>query len=64
MEFSLNQGEDTEDWANYDVAVEEEEVSHSFNLKQNNTVLNQSKNYFVSNSYFFKLFSLRRSVSR
>ena len=26
MEFSLNQGEDTEDWANYDVPDEEEEV--------------------------------------
>ena len=38
------------------MAVKEgEEVSHSFNLKQNNTVLNQSKNYFVSNSYFFQI---------
>ena len=26
MKFSLNQGEDTEDWANYEVAAEEEEV--------------------------------------
>ena len=26
MEFSLNQGEDTEDLANYDVAAEKEEV--------------------------------------
>ena len=26
MEFSLNQGEDREDWANYEVATEEKEV--------------------------------------
>ena len=26
IKFVLNQGEDTEDWANYDAAAEEEEV--------------------------------------
>ena len=26
IKFTVNQGHDTEDWANYDVAAEEEEV--------------------------------------
>ena len=38
MEFSLNQGEDTEDWANYEVPAEEEEVVINVELKQNNNV--------------------------
>ena len=30
FKFNLNQGEDTEDWAHYDVAAEEEEVIERF----------------------------------
>ena len=34
FKFNLNQGEDTEDWAHYDVAAEEGEVIERFKLKK------------------------------
>ena len=52
FKFNLNQGEDTEDWAHYDVAAEEEEVTNTFQTQTKNTLLNESKSYFEPLSYF------------
>ena len=59
IKFTLNQGHDTEDWANYDAAAEEEEVLNIF--LDIRTILRQ--NSILLKTLFNLVFSFSRYLS-